>query len=198
MDQFFLYFDIGRDHILDLSQGLDHILYVVALTVSARPRDWKKILILVTAFTIGHSLTLALSTLGIVNVSTDLVEFLITVTILITALNNVFQKEQDGIGQNSIFQYSLTLFFGLIHGLGFSNMLKALLGSADSITLPLFSFNVGLEFGQIIVVLIFSLLSFIAVEKGKLSRRDWKMVLSSMIAGMALLLIQDRISFIFE
>lgn len=198
MNQFFLYFDIGRDHILDLSQGLDHILYVVALTVSARPRDWKKILILITAFTIGHSLTLALATLGIVKVSTDLVELLITVTILITALANVFQKEQEESGQNSIFQYSLTLFFGLIHGLGFSNMLRALLGNADSITLPLFSFNMGLEFGQVIVVLIFSTLSLLAVEKGKLSRRDWKIVWSSMIAGMAIILIQDRISFIFE
>ncbi|MEY3405907.1 MAG: hypothetical protein RL161_1337, partial [Bacteroidota bacterium] len=92
MDQFSLYFSIGKDHILDLSQGLDHILYVVALVASAKPGEWKKLLILVTAFTIGHSITLALATMELISVSTDLVEFLITVTIFLTATANLFQK----------------------------------------------------------------------------------------------------------
>ena len=197
MDQFSLYFSIGKDHILDLSQGLDHILYVVALTASVRPAEWKKILILITAFTIGHSITLALATLGMIAVSSGLVEFLITITILITALVNIFKKEEQKTGK-LYFQYLITLFFGLIHGLGFSNMLRALLSGADQITPPLFAFNVGLEFGQIIVVAIFSVLAFLATEKAKVNRRDWRLILSSMIAGMALLLIQDRIHLIFE
>lgn len=197
MDQFSLYFSIGKDHILDLSQGLDHILYVVALTASVRPSEWKKILILITAFTIGHSITLALATLGLITVSSGLVEFLITVTILVTALVNIFQKEEQRTGK-LYFQYLITLFFGLIHGLGFSNMLRALLSGADQITLPLFAFNVGLEFGQIIVVANFSVLAFLATEKANVNRRDWRLILSSMIAGMALLLIQDRIHLIFE
>ena len=197
MDQFSLYFSIGKDHILDLSQGLDHILYVVALVASARPGEWKKLLILVTAFTIGHSITLALATLELISVSTDLVEFLITVTIFLTAAANLFQKESTE-SQSLGLHYGVTLFFGLIHGLGFSNMLRALLSGADQITLPLFAFNVGLEFGQIIVVAIFTGLSFIAVDKARVSRRDWRMVLSSMIAGMALLLIQERTHLVFE
>ena len=197
MDQFSLYFSIGNDHILDLSQGLDHILYVVALVASAKPGEWKKLLILVTAFTIGHSITLALATMELISVSTDLVEFLITVTIFLTATANLFQKESTD-SQSLGLRYGVTLFFGLIHGLGFSNMLRALLSGADQITLPLFAFNVGLEFGQIIVVAIFTGLSFIAVDKARISRRDWRLVLSSMIAGMALLLIQERIHLVFE
>ncbi|MFZ9503726.1 MAG: HupE/UreJ family protein [Cyclobacteriaceae bacterium] len=197
MDQFSLYFSIGKDHILDLSQGLDHILYVVALVASAKPGEWKKLLILVTAFTIGHSITLALATMELISVSTDLVEFLITVTIFLTATANLFQKESTD-SQSLGLRYGVTLFFGLIHGLGFSNMLRALLSGADQITLPLFAFNVGLEFGQIIVVAIFTGLSFIAVDKARISRRDWRLVLSSMIAGMALLLIQERIHLVFE
>lgn len=197
MDQFSLYFLIGRDHILDLSQGLDHILYVVALTASVRPSEWKKILLLITAFTIGHSVTLALATLGLITVPSGLVEFLITLTIFITALINLFQGEKQP-GDKIYLQYAITLFFGLIHGLGFSNMLRALLSGANEITFPLFAFNVGLEFGQIIVVVIFAALSFLATEKAKVNRRDWKLILSSMIAGMALLLIQERFHLIFE
>jgi len=197
MDQFSLYFTIGRDHILDLSQGLDHILYVIALTASVRPSEWKKILILVTGFTIGHSVTLALATLGIISVPSGMVEFLITLSIFITALLNLFQGEKQP-GDNIYVQYGITLFFGLIHGLGFSNMLRALLSGADDIVFPLFAFNIGLEFGQIIVVAIFAFLAFLATEKAKVNRRDWKMVLSSMIAGMAILLIQERFHLIFE
>jgi len=198
MDQFLLYFLIGKDHILDLSQGLDHILYVVALTVSARPTDWKKILVLVTAFTVGHSVTLALSTLNIISVPSGPVEFLITVTIFLTAALNIFSPEKSlGSVKPALF-YGITIFFGLIHGLGFSNMLKALLAGSDSITLPLFAFNVGLEFGQIIVVVIFTALAFITIEKAGVNRRDWRIVLSSMIAGMALLLLQERIDLILN
>lgn len=198
MDQFALYFSIGRDHILDLSQGLDHILYVVALTVSARPSDWKKIIVLVTAFTVGHSITLALSTLNIVSVPSGPVEFLITVTIFLTAALNVFSSEKSSENSKPVLFYGITIFFGLIHGLGFSNMLKALLSGSENITLPLFAFNVGLEFGQIIVVAIFTALAFITTEKAGVDRRDWKIVLSSMIAGMALLLLQERIDLLFE
>ncbi|MFZ9980602.1 MAG: HupE/UreJ family protein [Cyclobacteriaceae bacterium] len=198
MDQFSLYFSIGKDHILDLSQGLDHILYVVALTASARPTDWKKILVLITGFTVGHSVTLALSTLNIISVPSGPVEFLITVTICVTAFLNIFSSEKTADTKRPVLIYGITIFFGLIHGLGFSNMLRALVTGSGSIPLPLFAFNVGLEFGQIIVVAIFTTLAFFSTEKAGINRRDWKMVLSSMIAGMALLLLQDRIDLLFE
>lgn len=192
MGQFELYFQLGKDHILDYKHGYDHILFIVALCAVYLMRDWKKILILVTAFTIGHSITLALSTLDIISVNQELIEFLIPVTIFITATSNIFRSTELS-DRTTYINYGYALFFGLIHGLGFSNYLKTILGKAGSIVTPLFAFNVGLELGQIIIVSIFLIISFILVDLFTVNRRDWKMVLSAVIAGMALLLMKDKI-----
>ncbi len=193
MGEFALYFGLGKDHILDYVNGYDHILFVLALCAVYVVGDWKKILILVTAFTIGHSITLALATLHIINVPTDAIEFLIPLTIFITAVANLFKKE-TGLSKTRIqINYVFALFFGLIHGLGFSNYLRALLGKHEHIVSPLFAFNLGLEMGQIIVVAIFLAISFILVELVKVPRRDLRFVLSSAIAGIALVLMKDRI-----
>jgi hypothetical protein len=193
MGNFALYFGLGKDHILDYANGYDHILFVVALSAVYLVRDWKKILVLVTAFTIGHSITLALATLRIISVKTDLVEFLIPLTIFITAFSNLFRKE-EAINRKPIqTNYLYALFFGLIHGMGFSNYLRAILGKTHSIVSPLLAFNLGLEFGQIIVVGLFLAASFILVDLIGVSRRDWKIVLSSAIAGMALILMKARV-----
>lgn len=192
MSDFSLYFILGRDHILDFANGYDHILFVVALCAVYLVRDWKKILILVTAFTIGHSITLALATLAIISVNTKLIEFLIPLTIFVTAVSNLFRKD-DLLTQNRVqVNYFFALFFGLIHGMGFSNYLRALLGKDQSIITQLLAFNLGLEYGQIIIVGIFLLVSFIAIEWAGASRRDWKMIISSAIAGIALILMKDR------
>jgi len=193
MEQFDVYFGLGRDHILDYRNGYDHILFVVALCALYQMREWKQILILITAFTLGHSVTLALSTLEIVAVPAEYIEFLIPVTILITAVSNLFKNEENLLSGYIQLNYVYAGFFGLIHGLGFSNYLKAILGKDASIISQLFAFNVGLEFGQIIIVVIFLLGSFILVDLFGVSRRDWKMVISSMIAGIALILIKDKI-----
>jgi hypothetical protein len=192
MNQFSLYFSLGRDHILDYVNGYDHILFVLALCAIYLVKDWKKILILVTAFTIGHSITLALATLKLISVKTNLVEFLIPFTIFITAVSNLFRKEELGKGKGVQVNYLFALFFGLIHGMGFSNYLRALLGKDQSILSQLLAFNLGLEFGQVIVVAIFLCISFLLVDLVKVARRDWKMVLSSAIAGVALILMKDR------
>jgi hypothetical protein len=193
MGEFSLYFVLGREHILDYVNGYDHILFVLALCAVYLIRDWKKILILVTAFTIGHSITLALATLQIISVKTELIEFLIPLTIFITAFSNLFKKEET-IGQRNIqINYVFALFFGLIHGMGFSNYLRALLGKSHNLLSPLLAFNLGLELGQIIVVTIFLVISYILVGLLKVPRRDLKMVLSSAIAGIALILMKDRI-----
>lgn len=192
MGQFELYFQLGKDHILDYKHGYDHILFIVALCAVYLMRDWKKILILVTAFTIGHSITLALSTLDIISVNQELIEFLIPVTIFITATSNIFRSTELS-DRTTYVNYGYALFFGLIHGLGFSNYLKTILGKAGSIVTPLFAFNVGLELGQIMIVSIFLIISFILVDLFTVNRRDWKMVLSAVIAGMALLLMKDKI-----
>lgn len=193
MNEFALYFGLGKDHILDYVNGYDHILFVLALCAVYIIGDWRKILILVTAFTIGHSITLALATLNLINVPTDAIEFLIPLTIFITAVANLFKKEGADSKAKIQVNYIFALFFGLIHGLGFSNYLRALLGKQENIVSPLFAFNLGLEFGQIIVVVIFLAISFILIELVKVPRRDFRFVLSSAIAGIALVLMKDRI-----
>ena len=191
MDQFSLYFQIGREHILNLGMGLDHVLFVLALAAGYLLSDWKKILVLVTAFTVGHSITLALATLNVIQVRTDVVEFFIVITVLVTAISNLLQKGADS---NSKIQrnYVYALFFGLIHGLGFSNTLRAILSKSQGMLTPLFAFNVGLELGQIIIVAIFLATGFLAVNLLGIDRRDWRMIISSAIAGISLMLIQDR------
>jgi len=193
MSEFQLYFTLGKDHILDYLNGYDHILFVVALCAVYLSRDWKRILILVTAFTIGHSITLALSTLVIISVDSKLVEFLIPVTIFITAFGNLFKNEERYSPKLIQTNYLFALFFGLIHGMGFSNYLKAILGKDQSIFTQLLAFNLGLEFGQIVIVGIFMVVSFLLVDLINISRRDWKMVISSGIAGISLILMKDTI-----
>jgi ABC-type antimicrobial peptide transport system permease subunit len=192
MTEFQLYFGLGKDHILDYANGYDHILFIVALCALYITRDWKQILVLVTAFTIGHSITLALSTLRIVNVKPDLIEFLIPLTIFVTAVSNLFRNENNiSVGPMQM-NYFYAAFFGLIHGLGFSNYLRSILGKSENIFTPLLAFNLGLEFGQIIIVVLFMSVCFILVDLFNLNRRDWKMVISSAVAGMALLLMKDH------
>jgi hypothetical protein len=194
MSEFRPYFDLGREHILDYTNGYDHILFIVALCALYLFRDWKRVLVLVTAFTIGHSITLALATLDIIKVNSKLIEFLIPLTIFVTAISNLFKDEENlDSGRLIHLNYAYALFFGLIHGLGFSNQLRGILGHSSNIITQLFAFNVGLEVGQIIIVVIFLTAGFILVDLFTLNRRDWKMVLSSMIAGMALIMLKERV-----
>lgn len=193
MNEFGLYFGVGKDHILDYQNGYDHILFVVALCALYTLQDWRRVLILVTAFTIGHSITLALATLQVIRVNSELVEFLIPLTIFFTASSNIFRREEGFTDRKIQANYAFALFFGFIHGMGFSNYLQAIIGQSERITLPLFAFNVGLEFGQIVIVVLFLLTCFIFVDLFGVSRRDWKMVISSAIAGISLILMKDAI-----
>jgi hypothetical protein len=190
MDPFAQFLLIGKDHILD-KNGYDHILFVIALCAVYAIRDWKKVLVLVTAFTVGHSITLALAAYRVVDFSSTLVEFLIPVTIFVTAVSNLFRSEESAAKSNIHLNYLFAAGFGLIHGLGFSTLLRELLGRSESIVTRLLAFNIGLEIGQIIIVGIFMGLTFIIVDLAGVSRRDWKMVVSSAIAGIALILIKD-------
>lgn len=194
MSIFQLYLKLGLDHIADL-QGYDHILFIIALTVVYPLREWKKLLILVTAFTIGHSLTLFLATLDIIWINTDLIEFLIPVTIFITAIGNIVQKSEKIYAGRHKFKYATALFFGLIHGLGFSNYLRSLLSSEEGIVLPLLSFNIGIELGQIIIVMIIAGLTLLFVDLFGAKRREWNLVLSGAAAGISLILAVERIPF---
>jgi len=187
---FSIYLDLGFEHITDLN-GYDHILFLIALSAVYLLNDWKKVLILVTAFTLGHTVTLALASLRIIHISADLIEFLIPVTIFISAFSDFFYKKSNPKKMQNL-KYSLAVFFGLIHGLGFSNYLRALLGSEDNIIMPLFAFNIGLELGQIIIVISYLIVASILVKYAKVSQK----VLINVTAGAALLisfiLIIDR------
>ena len=185
MEEFKLFLILGLEHILDIN-GSDHILFVIALTALFTVSDWKKVIILVTAFTIGHSITLALATLRVIKFDSDLIEFLIPVTIFLTAFFNLFRKRGAGRSMKAQINYYFAVFFGLIHGLGFSNYLRSLLGKDETIVAQLLAFNIGLEIGQIVIVLLFMIASIILVDIAGVTKRDWRMVISSGVAAIAI------------
>lgn len=194
MQEFWMFFELGREHIADLS-GYDHILFIAALCIGYLPKDWKKILILVTAFTVGHSITLALSALDAVTVSAEWIEFLIPVTIMITALINILRKDAERKQRVVSLEFFLASFFGLIHGLGFSNYLKSLLGKDTSIINQLLAFNIGLEIGQLLIVVAVLLLSVICIQGFKFPRREYLLFTSGAIFGISLIMALERIPF---
>ncbi len=196
MEEFWLYFTLGREHIADLT-GYDHILFVVALCLRYSFAEWKKLLVLITAFTIGHSITLALSAMNYITLSSKWIEFLIPVTIVITALTNVFQKKTV-IQSKFPAIYFLALFFGLIHGLGFSNYLKALLGKNENILVQLVGFNIGLEAGQLLIVAAVLLITFSCIRFFKVNQREYIVLLSGAIFGIALMMAIERIPWRIE
>ena len=191
MQDFGFYFGLGWEHIIS-SNALDHQLFIAALAAIYLLKDWKQVLILVTAFTIGHSLTLALSVLNVLRFSSEWVEFLIPLTIVITALSNLFQKK---FTPRSIrINYFLALFFGLIHGMGFANYIRFMMAQDQSLGWSLFGFNVGLEVGQIVVVLALLVIAHVIVTMLKVNRREWVIFLSAIVFGLSLKMVIERIS----
>jgi hypothetical protein len=191
MSTFRLYLQLGIEHITDLN-GYDHLLFLIALCAVYQIKHWKKILILITAFTLGHTTTLVLSTFNIVRIPTTWVEFLIPVTIFLTALGNILQQKTDFSKGQHIYKYILAMFFGLIHGLGFSNYLRSLLSSEDRLTGPLFSFNLGIEAGQLLVVSGFLILGILFMNVFKAKPREWNLVFSGAGLGVATVLMIER------
>ena len=184
-----LYLILGFKHIININ-GYDHIVFVLTLCAAYRFSEIRKVLILITAFTVGHSITLALSTLNYIIIPARIIEFLIPVTIFITALSNLFPVK----GTRQKIVYVVVLFFGLIHGMGFSNYLKQLLGTEVSIVKPLLSFNVGLEIGQVLILLIYFLVLGFLLKFLHLKHPIWKIFISGAAAGIALtLIIQNKI-----
>ena len=193
MSDFEIFLPLGFQHITDL-KGYDHILFVVALCAVFRLKDWKKVAILITAFTIGHSATLALATLNIITYSTKLIELLIPITIFLTCVLNFFHKSAEYTldkEKPSFFRYPMAMAFGLIHGMGFSNYLRSLLGKEESIWQPLLAFNIGLELGQLAIVAISLIISSLLLDIFRIKKHDWNLILSGIVAGVALMLIRD-------
>ena len=189
MQDFGFYFRLGWDHIIS-KEALDHQLFIAALAAIYVIKDWKQVLVLVTAFTIGHSLTLALSVFDVIRFNPKWVEFLIPLTIVITALSNLFQ--QKFTPKSVRINYVLALLFGLIHGMGFANSIRFMMADDQSMGWSLFGFNVGLEAGQIFVVILLLLLSWLIVTICKVNRRDWVLFLSAGVFALALKMVLER------
>lgn len=190
MEDFSFYFGLGWHHIISLN-ALDHILFIVVLAAIYIIQDWKQVLVLVTAFTIGHSITLALSVFDIIRFPGKWVEFLIPCTIVITAVSNLFQHKFSS--KTIKLNYYLALFFGLIHGMGFANTIRFMLAKDQHIGVGLFAFNVGLEAGQVAIVFILLLLAFLFMQLLKVNRREWIIFLSSAVFSLALKMVFERI-----
>ena len=188
LENFWFNVQYGIHHVLDF-KAYDHLLFLIVLTVPYMFKDWKRVLLLVTMFTLGHTVSLILAVYGVVNVKAVVVEFLIPITILIVALFNVFtsgkgaQKEKIGI------LFLSTLFFGLIHGLGFAREFKMLLGDSDSKLILLLEFALGIELAQIIIVFAVLLLGYIMQTVFRFNKRDWILVISAIVVGLVIPMI---------
>lgn len=194
MSEFMLYLEIGLRHVLDI-RAYDHILFLTALVVPYHFKDWRKILILVSVFTLGHTLALILAVFDMVKINVNLVEFLIPITILCTAIYNLFNNGKGAGKSNITVAVFITLFFGIIHGLGFSNYFNSILaGSSSEKILPLLEFALGIELAQIAVVLTVLILSFIVQTLIRNSKRNWVLIASSIIIGIVIpMLIESEI-----
>jgi hypothetical protein len=184
------YFRLGWEHIIS-SDALDHQLFIAALAAIYLAGDWKNVLVLVTAFTIGHSLTLALSVFDVIRFNNRWVEFLIPCTIIVTAISNFFQKKFTP--KTIRINYFLALLFGLIHGMGFANSIRFILADDQNLGWGLFGFNVGLEAGQIVVVAVLMLIAYLAVSVFKVNRRQWVIFLSAAVLSLALKMSLERL-----
>lgn len=189
MAQFWIYFQLGLKHILDI-YSYDHVLFLIALAIPFSFNDWKRILLLVSLFTLGHTLSLLLSIFGIIAVRVSVVELLIPITILIVALFNLFTAGKSNKKESVSVVLLVTLFFGIIHGLGFSNYFRSILkGTSGSKLLPILEFALGIEVAQIVVVFVVLVLAYIVQTFFRFSKRDWALVMSAFIIGVVLPMI---------
>ena len=200
MSEFALYLQLGFRHIADLA-GYDHILFIAALAIPYALGNWRALAVLITAFTLGHSITLALATLQLVHVPSALVETLIPITIVITAALALFEmrghtgSSAPTLTTTPVSRYVIAAAFGLIHGLGFSTYLRSLLGQEESIALPLLAFNVGLELGQLLILSVVLTIGTLVVRAG-VARRFWMQLLAVFTGGLALVLLVERLGLV--
>ena len=186
-----LYVQLGIDHITDIA-GFDHILFLIALCADYKLEQWRSLLVLVTAFTVGHSVTLALSSFSVIVVASNVIEFLSPVTILVTAINNVFVHRDSSAALVIGRDYVMALFFGFIHGMGFSNYFRALLMDDSSIFFPLLGFNLGIEIAQLSFVIVIVGLVYLLTKLAGIKHRDWSVFISGAAAGISVLLMVEN------
>lgn len=191
MEDFILYFKMGLNHVLDFS-AYDHILFLVVLAVVFSCKQWRKVLWLVTLFTIGHSITLALSAYEVLKIRVDIIEFLIPLTIFITAVINIITVNKESKGTENI-NLIFAFFFGLIHGLGFSNYFKMMVGQEENKLYPLLEFALGIEAAQVIIVLAILVIGTLILNIKKITRKHWIIACSSIVIIISIKMMFERI-----
>lgn len=191
MADFWLYFKLGFEHVLDWN-AYDHVLFLSALVAAYTFRESKHVFWLVTLFTVGHVLSLALAAYDVLRVDKKIIEFLIPVSIIFTTLYNIFTAGKNTASQKVNFLYFITFFFGLVHGFGFSTYFNMLSKDSDSLLLMLAEFALGIEVAQIVVVIVVLLLSFIVQNIFRFSKRDWVLVISSIVLGMSIPILAEN------
>lgn len=185
LDNFWFNVQYGMNHVLDIN-AYDHILFLLVLTVPYMFKDWKRVLLLVTMFTLGHTISLVLAVYGVISVNSKLIEFLIPITIMVVALYNIFTAGKKAPSEKIGVLFFSTLFFGLIHGLGFAGEFKMFVGRTDNKLLPLVEFALGIELAQLIIVFVVLFLGFLCQTIFRFSKRDWIMVLSAVVVGLVI------------
>lgn len=188
LDSFLRFLELGLYHIVNF-KSYDHILFLVVLTIPYLFKDWKRLLLLVSSFTLGHTLSLLLGVYDIVNLNVNVTEWLIPFTIIVMALYNIFTSGKSSKYSNPIVLFSVVLFFGFIHGLGFANAFESLVRSNESTLLSVLEFALGIELGQFIIVFCVLFFGFVGQTIFRFSVRDWVMVLSAVVIGLMLPLI---------
>lgn len=190
MHPFEFYLKLGFEHIANLN-GFDHILFLVALCAVYHIKQWKRILILVTAFTIGHSITLFLVSLNLFTIPSQIIKVLIPTTIMLTSLQNIRIADRNDSFSSLSKSYAIALFFGLIHGMDFSNYFRALILSPEDILIPLFGFNIGIELGQLVIVLLIVLIAFIFLNVLQVKPQKWNLFVSGGAFGISFISIVE-------
>jgi len=188
LENFWFNLHYGINHVLDIN-AYDHVLFLIALSVPYIFKDWKRVLILVSVFTLGHTLSLVLAAYNVVSVNGEFIEFLIPITILIVAVYNIFTAGKSAKEGKISVLFLSTLFFGLVHGLGFAREFKMFVGPSDNKIITLIEFALGIEIAQVIIVFIVLFLGFLLQTVFRFSKRDWMMIISSIVVGLVIPMI---------
>jgi hypothetical protein len=189
MSELWMYFNIGLKHVININ-AYDHVLFLIALSIPYSFKDWKRLFILVSLFTVGHTLALLLSAFDLIKVNVNLVEFVIPITILIVAFFNLFTSGKSNKNESISFIALVTITFGIIHGFGFSSYFNSILpGSGVKKLLPVSEFALGIEAAQVIVIFVMLIISYIVQTFFRFSKRDWTLVMSAFIIGVVIPMI---------
>lgn len=180
MEEFWFYIELGLKHVLDFS-AYDHILFLAALAIPFTFKRWKEVVLLATVFTIAHCLSLALSVYETVVVDVAWIEFLIPLTILLTALFNLYSLKKDLIKNGISFHLLATAFFGLIHGFGFSNYFKMLMAEEEEKLFPLLGFATGIEISQVSIIGCVLILAYVTQSILKIKQPIFVLVSSILV-----------------